>query len=140
MPAVDDQALGGHPPVLAGMSGPGAGGRAECESVRVLIIGVVLFAFYEEISPPYRLHLLGEQMFIVRYLITAVLAASAVALTAPVAYADPEPLPPWSPLSEDYEPSGTLTVRNGDRTETRTWVPGHQSYRSTENSSSSLHR
>ncbi|MEU0479119.1 hypothetical protein ABZ260_08060 [Streptosporangium sp. NPDC006013] len=79
-------------------------------------------------------------MLIVRYLITVVLAASAVALAAPVAYADPEPPPPWSPLSEDYEPSGTLTVRNGDRTETWTWEPGHQSYWSTENSSSSLHR
>ncbi|WP_433369029.1 hypothetical protein [Streptosporangium sp. CA-115845] len=77
-------------------------------------------------------------MFIVRYLVTAVLAVSAVALAAPVAYADPEPLPPWSPLSPDYEPSGTLTIRKGDRTETWTWVPGHQSYQSTESNSSSV--
>ncbi|GAA0820812.1 hypothetical protein ACFQVD_33535 [Streptosporangium amethystogenes subsp. fukuiense] len=79
-------------------------------------------------------------MSIFRYLVAAVLAVSTVALAAPVAYADPEPLPPWSPLSEDYEPSGTLTVRNGDRTETWTWVPGHQSYRSTESNSGSVRR
>ncbi|GAA0820792.1 hypothetical protein ACFQVD_33510 [Streptosporangium amethystogenes subsp. fukuiense] len=78
-------------------------------------------------------------MSVTRCFVTAILAVSAVALAAPAASADPGPapgaIPPWSPLSEDYEPSGTLTVNNGDRTETWTWEPGHQSYQSSESSS-----
>lgn len=77
-------------------------------------------------------------MSVVRHLTTAFLAAAAVALAAPVAYADP--VPPWSPTSEDYEPSGTMTVRTGDRTETWTWEPGHQTYRSSEKSSEQVDR
>jgi hypothetical protein len=77
-------------------------------------------------------------MSISRYLVTAALAASAVAFATPVAYADP--VPPWSPESPYYDPAGTLTVTNGDRTETWTWEPGHQSYQSTESNSGSIER
>lgn len=73
-------------------------------------------------------------MSVVRHLATAVLTTSAVLLSVPTAFADPIPPRPASP--QDSQPSGQLTVKRGDRTETWTWGPNQQAYKSTRSTSS----
>ncbi|MEU8377607.1 hypothetical protein [Streptosporangium sp. NPDC048865] len=72
-------------------------------------------------------------MSVARCIATAVLAASTVALAAPVASA--ALIPPQPAVANDCSLFGKVTVRKGDRTETWTWGPGYQSYLSSESSS-----
>ncbi|MGC5014923.1 hypothetical protein ACLQ2R_29505 [Streptosporangium sp. DT93] len=69
-------------------------------------------------------------MSVARFITAVTLTAGAVTLAVPVACADP--MPPRPAAEEGYPPSGTLTVKNGDLTETWTWRPGYEAYQSSK--------